>query len=302
MRKQRIDLSYHLALPVMPYQAAMKKVYVVGLGGTGSFLARHAACIVWLLRSAGQNATLTFIDPDRVEEANIPRQNFCYAEIGRYKAETLATRYALAFGMEIGCVASFFEADMVSADWNTLSVVVGCVDRASGRVQMEKTLEHNESNSSSLPHVWYLDMGNGLDFGQCLLGSTRKAKDLAKAFALGALPRCYLLPSPLLQQPGLRKPLPEEQGQTTLSCREQLLSNAQSLMINPAMADEGADYLYRLLVTGDLRKFATSIDLPSGTKRSLYTTRESLGKVIKREPSFFLEALPAAKQAGGARA
>jgi hypothetical protein len=60
-------------------------------------------------------------------------------------------------------------------------------------------------------------------------------------------------------------------------------------MINPAMADEGADYLYRLLVTGDLKKFATSIDLPSGTKRSMYTTREALAKVIKREPSFFLE-------------
>jgi hypothetical protein len=42
-------------------------------------------------------------------------------------------------------------------------------------------------------------------------------------------------------------------------------------------------------VTGDLKKFATTIDLPSGTKHSVYTTREALGKVIKRDPSFFLE-------------
>ena len=54
MREQKIDLSYHLAQPVMPYQAARKKLYVVGMGGTGSFLARHAACIVWLLRTMGQ--------------------------------------------------------------------------------------------------------------------------------------------------------------------------------------------------------------------------------------------------------
>ena len=289
MRKQHIDLSYHLAQPVMPYQAARKKLYVVGMGGTGSFLARHAACIVWLLRTMGQDVTLTFIDPDRVEEANIPRQNFCYAEIGRYKAETLASRYALAFGMEIGCIPDSFEASMVKAEWNTLCVVAGCVDRAEGRIQMEEALAQNESAGYPLPRTWYLDMGNGRDFGQLHLGTTRKVESLAKAFALGALPRCYLLPSPLLQQPALRKPLPEERSETALSCAQLLLAGTQSLMINPAMADEGADYLYRLLVTGDLRKFATSIDLPSGTKRSVYTTREALAKVIKREPSFFLE-------------
>lgn len=60
------------------------------------------------------------------------------------------------------------------------------------------------------------------------------------------------------------------------------------MTINAAMADEAADYLYRLLITGDLRKCATYLDLPSGTKRSFYTTPETLAKVIGRDPSFFL--------------
>ena len=38
-----IDLSYARALPVKPFQARRVSLIIVGLGGTGSFLARHAA-------------------------------------------------------------------------------------------------------------------------------------------------------------------------------------------------------------------------------------------------------------------
>src|SRR5437588_5642321 len=136
MRKQHIDLSYHLAQPVMPYQAARKKLYVVGMGGTGSFLARHAACIVWLLRTMGKDVTLTFIDPDRVEEVNIPRQNFCAAEIGRFKAETLASRCCALAVTQVGYICERFEPEMVADGKDTLTVIVGCVDGAAGRVAM----------------------------------------------------------------------------------------------------------------------------------------------------------------------
>jgi PRTRC genetic system ThiF family protein len=302
-RKVHIDLAFHQALPVMLYQARKKHVYIVGLGGTGGFVARHAACVVWLLKTMGQDASLTFVDPDRVEEGNIPRQNFCMAEIGRYKAETLATRFAQAFGMEIRIIPELFTSSMVKAEWDTLSILVGCVDSAAGRIQMEETLAENERWGSYPPRVCYLDAGNGRDFGQVLLGTTRRIDDLDKAFSLGPLPRCYRLPSPLLQQPGLRRAEPgEEVSAQTVSCAELLLANAQSLTINAAMADELADYLYRLLVTGDLKKFATFIDQPSGTKRSLYTSREALAQAIKRDPSFFLESQASAESVAELRA
>src|SRR5207244_4340858 len=100
MTSKMLDLSYHQALPVVVYQASTIHLKIVGLGGTGGFLARHAACLVWSLCKAGKKATLTFIDPDVVEEANIPRQNFCHAELGKYKAQTLAERYSQALGMQ----------------------------------------------------------------------------------------------------------------------------------------------------------------------------------------------------------
>jgi hypothetical protein len=59
------------------------------------------------------------------------------------------------------------------------------------------------------------------------------------------------------------------------------------LGINPITAAIAADYLLKLTLTGGLRKFATYIDLPSGVMRSHYTTPETLGQVMGKNPDFF---------------
>src|SRR5260370_29062360 len=41
-----LDLSNAQALPMLPFQAECLKLLVVGLVGTGSFLAGHVACLV----------------------------------------------------------------------------------------------------------------------------------------------------------------------------------------------------------------------------------------------------------------
>ncbi|MCP4517833.1 MAG: hypothetical protein GY824_21725, partial [Delftia sp.] len=75
---------------------------LVGCGGTGSFLALHLARLAWHAREQhGIEVALTFIDPDRVEARNVGRQNFVPAEIGACKAQSLASRYGLAFGLRI---------------------------------------------------------------------------------------------------------------------------------------------------------------------------------------------------------
>jgi PRTRC genetic system ThiF family protein len=287
-----LDLSYVQALPVLPFQAERIHLFMVGLGGTGSFLARHVACMVSLLRGVGKNVSLTLVDPDIVEAGNIPRQNFCPAEVGRYKAEALAERYARDFGIEIGCLPVPFTPDLARIEWNTLTVLIGAVDNAVARLALDAALEANEilpsSGKIAVPRIWWLDLGNGLDYGQVLLGSTNHMEQLSSAFALGALPRCFLLPSPLLQEPKLRERRPEERADHHLSCAQLLAANAQAMTINPAMAVLGADYLYRFLITGTLKKFATYLDLPAGTSRSHYITPEVLARVLGCEPSFFL--------------
>src|SRR5689334_12683438 len=77
-------------------------IHLIGCGGIGSWLAPHLARITKLLQEVHQiNVKLAFWDYDAVEEKNIFRQNFCEAEIGINKAETLARRYGTAWGLEI---------------------------------------------------------------------------------------------------------------------------------------------------------------------------------------------------------
>lgn len=281
-----LDFSYAQASPIVLYSPKRYHLYVVGLGGSGSAFARPIACIATSLQERGNEVTLTFIDPDRVEAVNIPRQHFYTPEIGMYKVEALAARCSDSFPLEVGFIPELFEQEMVQVEQQVLTVVVGCVDRAEGRVAMEKALDHNEGYVSrgELPRIWYLDLGNGRDYGQIALGSTRTTEGLKRAFRLSAL-GVSLLPSPLLQYPALRDPLPEERTPQALSCAELLIANRQSLFINPKMAIEAAVLLNDLLLERSLKRFSVTQDLPSGTVRSRYTTREHIAAALEADPN-----------------
>ena len=84
-------------------------IHLIGCGGSGSWLAPHLARIAKLLDEVHHlSVKLIFWDPDLVEEKNIYRQNFCEAEIGVNKAQTLARRYGHAWGMEVIAVTAPF--------------------------------------------------------------------------------------------------------------------------------------------------------------------------------------------------
>src|SRR5689334_955497 len=86
-------------------------IHIIGCGGTGSWLASHLSRITKLLQEVHQiNVKLAFWDYDAVEEKNIFRQNFCEAEIGINKAETLARRYGTAWGLEVIALPVRFSA------------------------------------------------------------------------------------------------------------------------------------------------------------------------------------------------
>jgi hypothetical protein len=57
--------------------------------------------------------------------------------------------------------------------------------------------------------------------------------------------------------------------------------------IHTTAAAIAADYLYRLVWTGDLKKFATYFDLASGTTRSDYITPDSLCRALGQTRRFF---------------
>lgn len=257
-------------------QHANIEFWVVGMGGTGSWLSASVVRLARTLMKAGKPVRVYFVDHDIVEEANVLRQCFCDKEVGLFKAKTLAIRYSIAWGMEITAITEHFHQNMVKAGYRTLSIVIGCVDNAAARQSLSQVLKCNEYTHRSAPSIWYLDCGNSKISGQILLGSSLSQDP--KTYVFGELGPIQL-PSPTIQHPELTVPLPEELEDNTLSCEQLALLNAQSLSINQQVASHATDYLIQL-TSGELRRFATYFDSSSGTARSLYITQHSVLKAI----------------------
>lgn len=250
--------------------------YLVGCGGTGGWLAPSIVRIAKQLQ-ATKSVSVAFIDPDVVEDKNIPRQNFCEAEIGLFKAKTLALRYGMAWGMEIHAICQNFHPHMVdSYPLDCLRVIVGCVDGHKGRKSIRDcmearnpTLRRDDDLETHL--TWWLDCGNHESSGQVLLGSATNMRELGNYRTDSIIPHKILkIPVPSIQHPELLDPPIVTDNSSSLSCAEMAVQNAQSLTVNQMVANHAADFLLRLVVTQDLRKYATYFDLASGSARSKY--------------------------------
>ncbi len=250
-------------------------VFLIGVGGTGSWLAPHVARIARLMSEKDeQKVSLFFIDPDRVEAKNIYRQSFANAEIGANKAEALAYRCTAAWGVPVKAFPAPFKAEMISGYEYTRQpwVLIGCVDNWAARLEISKAAK----SSSSWAPRWWLDCGNSKNSGQILLGRS----DIQKGeIPFGIEGKCTWLPLPHIQSPDLLHNEPTERpvaDPINLSCADLALLDAQGLGINARMAAEAADMLLRMLVTGDLRRYQAHLNLMAGSTRSRYIVQEEI--------------------------
>lgn len=284
------DLSHLNASPLkitLPDHHRALKLYLVGCGGTGSWLAPHLVRLARFLRETRQmKVYLTFIDPDGVELKNVFRQNFGEAEVGGHKAELLALRYAASWGQGIQVYTSPFAKEMVQLEYGDLGVIVGCVDNAAARRTIAEALDQETRvhGAEGLPRLWWLDCGNGADTGQVLFGAARNARQLQHAFPYWPDQGfCVNLPAPDLQHPDLLKAqsepiLLQAKGQT-VSCAEMLLLGDQSPSINAMVANMAATYLWRLIADPKgLGMFATYCNLNVLSTRSRFITPDNIAQ------------------------
>ena len=137
------------ACPVLTINYTEIELWLVGCGGTGSWLAASLVRLCRVLSTKGKKARLYFVDPDHVETANVLRQCFCDAEIGLNKAKTLALRYSLALKMEVTAIAQPFLTKWITPSYNTLILIIGCVDNANAR-QSQLLRYSNRTNAAFL--------------------------------------------------------------------------------------------------------------------------------------------------------
>jgi PRTRC genetic system ThiF family protein len=175
-------------------------VYLVGTGGTGSYLVLALARLAWYARAKGIQMHLTFVDPDRVETKNVGRQLFCPAEVGQFKAETLALRFNAAFGLAIRAVPRPVEA--LSMEPNAHAgqrLVLGAVDNHLARQDIHRLVSHHRA--------WWCDTGNEAMAGRVFIGNLGH-EAMAHAPGLDTFGWCRGLPLPSVQDPGLLEPEP----------------------------------------------------------------------------------------------
>lgn len=264
------------AKPVVLAPAQTIELWIIGCGGTGSFLAQLLCRVALALTTQGRNTKLVLVDPDRVEAKNVTRQCFCEAEIGLNKAQTLALRYSAAFGLPIDALAEPFRSSMLlESRYETLQILCGCVDNAVARQSIAEAIEAPRYHSLASP--WWIDGGNSQHHGQVLVGNS-KSTDL-ETYSIDTV--CRTLPMPSVQAPDLLEPRPEEQGPSGLSCAEMAMAQAQSLLVNPQVATLMGRYVVDLL-NNRLTKFATHFDQQTGTMVSQYTTQASLAAALAR--------------------
>lgn len=274
---EQSPFAFAQASRFMPPDTEGYDVFLIGCGGNGSELAPKLARLARNLRKRGEHVALYFVDPDRVEAKNLDRQNFCWAERGLYKAETLANRFAHANGVAITAVAARFKASFVrdlAGRSQTLKVLVGCVDNPEARHEIARAT--HDAYGHKL--VW-LDLGNNYDSGQVLIGGAAELHHLRHSFPVPGI--CTQLPCPAVLEPELintrKKKRPRRRK--TLPCAEAAEQNLQSESVNSQMAGIAYDYLCQLMVKNDLRKFATYASFAAGTTESYYITTDNISAV-----------------------
>jgi len=222
---------------VNPYHRI--KILVIGAGGNGSkvitALARINQAFIGLDRLP---IDVTLMDPDKVESFNVGRQLFSQNDIGEYKAEVLITRLNRFFGTEWLAKTSEFNA---STKIDNFNIVISCVDNISTRkdiaYQFKKSVKSNNFQEHKKLFYW-LDFGNGKDYGQVILGSRIIPQPKSKFKTIKKLKNFVDL-----------YPKVKDEEKDGPSCSYQESLSKQSLFINSTLVELGMNMLYNLLLT-----------------------------------------------------
>ena len=240
-------------------------IVIVGTGGTGGFLADQVCRLF-----TGRRCKITLVDPDTVERRNLLRQAFYPEDIGRRKAEALATRLAQRYDRPVSYCCLPLNDDNAIGLVADNKLVISCVDNAEARVSMAKVMDHRQAS-------WWIDAGNGRNHGQVLIGNVSHAWALRNSFD-SASQTCYRLPNPLFQRPDLRQE--SQDSGLDLDCAAALDLQEQDPAINPMMANLVAHVIRRLLA-GDCPYMALYLDLETGTMSPHLATPGNAARMLE---------------------
>ncbi len=255
----RIALAWNDKTLEVANASRMPAIIVVGCGGTGGFVADGLA------RMLPPNIGLILIDMDRVEERNLNRQSFTAADVGLFKSEALAKRLAGKYQRPVQ-----YSVWPVGAADLPKGIVAGCVDNGLARQAIADRIHDGQ---------WWVDSGNGANFGQVLIGNS-KVEKLRPSFKADL---CVRLPLPTLQQPALLTQVPRQR-----SCAEAVAADDQSPTINQAMGALALEVVRRI-IEGTCPWMQLYLDLEAGTLTPTMAAPEAVSRLTRIRISKLIE-------------
>ena len=210
------------------------RVVVIGCGGNGSVIAMSLPYIHQALLLTGHPCGLdvTLIDGDIVSPSNCVRQPFSQAEIGLSKSVVLASRINLFWGLQWKAIQENISKSHRVED---ADIVISCVDTRSARAVIEKLV------TGRAVVTYWLDLGNGSDGGQFVLGQPWNRRNPRRAHRLRTATELF----PEIAEVTLR-----EDAAPSCSALEAL--ERQEPFVNQTIASHALALLARLLRSREL--------------------------------------------------
>lgn len=227
------------------------RVLVVGCGGTGSAIAGGLPYLHQAMIARGHPGGLdvTLQDGDTISPTNCVRQPFAACEVGHYKAEVLATRMNLFWGLR--WKARRYHLTRSDAFTRLCDVVIGCVDSRSARALIADLATDENADVR-----YWLDLGNLAKEGQYVLGQPRNAANADTPWRLPTAAEKY----PELVDRKARDNLP------SCSAAEALIRQAP--FVNQVLANHALSLLAELFA-GGINHHGGFVSLQDGRASSL---------------------------------
>ena len=215
-------------------------VVLVGVGGTGSEMLDGLVRLHMALVKLGHpGLCVTVYDADEVSPANIGRQRFYPGDEGQNKAILSVHRINLFNGLDWRAMPCWFDPDERMSGWDTIDLLVTCVDKASTRADIGFEVQNTPPYWRSL----WLDTGNDSNTGQCILGTLGRATP--------KLPTVF----------DLYPELDSMEDDDEPSCSFEQAIQSQDLLINRVVADAATDLLWQLIRHGQITHHGAFVEV-----------------------------------------
>ena len=235
-------------------------IFIVGCGGTGGYVVRDLSRFLFSIARRDENLkfALTLVDGDIVEEKNLLRQNFLPRDLGKNKAEVLAERHSMAFGLDISAYTEMIdEAKMRQLmqknsrhpGRSAIPIIIGCVDNNKARRALGQAYRRFQ------PSFW-IDSGNERKSGQVIVGG--RFSMYGDSNGIPSITDIY---------PDVKDP--EKDSTVQISCADRLMQDEQNIFVNISAATHVLNFVRKIVLGENMSAHGVSFGI-DGVTNSMY--------------------------------